>query len=51
MRPTATSWSPNAPSFGIVGKRLQLKIRVEDLPQSAADKAGQDANAAHVTLA
>ncbi len=38
-----------APSFGIVGKRLQLKIRVEDLPQTAADKAGEDAGAARVT--
>jgi hypothetical protein len=29
-----------APSFGIVGKTLQLKIRVEDLPPSAAEQAG-----------
>src|SRR6516225_11948469 len=27
-----------APSFGLVGKELQLKIRVEDLPERARDK-------------
>jgi hypothetical protein len=27
-----------APSFGLVGKELQLKIRVEDLPESAGSK-------------
>ena len=27
-----------APSFGLVGKELQLKIRVEDLPEKARDK-------------
>ena len=38
-----------APSFGIVGKQLQLKIRVEDLPLSAAEKAGEDTDEARVT--
>jgi hypothetical protein len=38
-----------APSFGIVGKQLQLKIRVEDLPESAAEKAGEDTDEARVT--
>ena len=32
-----------APSFGLVGKELQLKIRVEDLPESSSGK--QDAGA------
>jgi hypothetical protein len=38
-----------APRFGIVGKRLQLKIRVEDLPETAAEKAGEDTDEARVT--
>jgi hypothetical protein len=38
-----------APSFGIVGKQLQLKIRVEDLPLSAAEKAAEDTDEARVT--
>ena len=38
-----------APSFGIVGKPLQLKIRVEDLPETAAEKAGEDTAEAQVT--
>ncbi len=38
-----------APSFGIVGKRLQLKIRVADLPETAAERAGEDAREARVT--
>ena len=38
-----------APAFGIVGKQLRLKIRVEDLPESAAAKAGGDAGEARVT--
>ncbi len=38
-----------APSFGIVGKQLQLKIRVEDLPLTAAEKAGEDTDEARVT--
>jgi hypothetical protein len=38
-----------APSFGIVGKPLQLKIRVEDLPETAAEKAGEDTDEARVT--
>jgi hypothetical protein len=31
-----------APSFGIVGKTVQLGLRVEDLPETAAEKAGDD---------
>jgi hypothetical protein len=38
-----------APSFGIVGKRLQLKIRVEDLPETAAEKTGDDTDEAQVS--
>jgi hypothetical protein len=38
-----------APSFGIVGKRLQLKIRVEDLPETAAEKAGDDTDEAQIS--
>ena len=38
-----------APSFGIVGKRLELKIRVEDLPETAAEKAGDDTDEAQVS--
>jgi hypothetical protein len=38
-----------APSFGIVGKAVQLKIKVEDLPKTAAEKEGGDTDAAVVT--
>ncbi|HTV45858.1 MAG TPA: hypothetical protein VMF05_11110 [Stellaceae bacterium] len=38
-----------APSFGIVGKEVQLRIRVEDLPESAAAQAGGDAGEAQLT--
>ncbi len=38
-----------APSFGIVGKQLQLKIRIEDLPETAAEKPGDDTDEARVT--
>jgi hypothetical protein len=38
-----------APSFGLVGKEVQLTIRVEDLPETAADKADEDQNQARVT--
>jgi hypothetical protein len=38
-----------APSFGIVGKLLQLKIRVEDLPLTTAEKEGEDTDTAVVT--
>ncbi|HXC89612.1 MAG TPA: hypothetical protein VNV18_05560 [Stellaceae bacterium] len=38
-----------APSFGIVGKQLQLRIRVEDLPETAAEKASADIDEARVT--
>jgi len=38
-----------APSFGIVGKQLQLKVRVEDLPETAAEKAREDTDEARVT--
>ncbi|MBV8736820.1 MAG: hypothetical protein JO007_06110 [Alphaproteobacteria bacterium] len=38
-----------APSFGIVGKRLDLRIRIEDLPETAAEKAGTDTDEARVT--
>jgi hypothetical protein len=38
-----------APSFGIVGKPLQLKIRVEDLPLTEAEKSGDDPDQALVT--
>jgi hypothetical protein len=38
-----------APSFGIVGKLLQFKIRVEDLPLTAAEEAGDDTQSAAVT--
>jgi hypothetical protein len=37
-----------APSFGIVGKQLQLKIRVEDLPETPAESSG-DTGEAQVT--
>jgi hypothetical protein len=37
-----------APSFGLVGKQVQLTIRVEDLPESAATT-GEDQNEARVT--
>lgn len=32
----------HAPSFGLVGKQVKLIIRVEDLPESATEKAGED---------
>ena len=38
-----------APSFGLVGKQVQLTVRVEDLPETAAEKAGDDQNEARVT--
>jgi hypothetical protein len=38
-----------APSFGIVGKQLDLRIRVEDLPETPAEKAGDDTDEAPVT--
>ena len=38
-----------APSFGIVGKQVQLTIRVEDLPETAAEKTGEEQNEARVT--
>ena len=38
-----------APSFGLVGKDVQLTIRVEDLPETAAEKAGEDQTEAKVT--
>ncbi len=38
-----------APSFGLVGRELQLRVRVEDLPETAAEKAGDDADQAAVT--
>jgi hypothetical protein len=39
----------HAPSFGLVGKQVQLTVRVEDLPETAAEKAGDDQNEARVT--
>ena len=39
-----------APSFGLVGKELQLKIRVEDLPENAPKKQDGSAGQAVVTL-
>ena len=38
-----------APSFGIVGKRLRLTIRVEDLPLTTAERGGEDTDAAEVS--
>jgi hypothetical protein len=38
-----------APSFGLVGKEVQLTIRVEDLPESSAEKTGEDQGEARVT--
>ena len=38
-----------APSFGIVGKQSQMKLRVEDLPLTAAEEAGEDTDEARVT--
>jgi hypothetical protein len=38
-----------APSFGLVGKQVQLTVRVEDLPESAAGKAGDDPSEARLT--
>ena len=38
-----------APSFGLVGKQVQLTIRVEDLPEAAAEKSGEEPNEARVT--
>jgi hypothetical protein len=38
-----------APSFGLVGKELQLKIRVEDPPEGAAGKQGAGPGQAIVT--
>ncbi len=38
-----------APSFGIVGKQVQLTVRVEDLPESAAERAGEDPNSARMS--
>ena len=38
-----------APSFGLVGKQVQLTIRVEDLPESAAENAAEDQTEARVT--
>ncbi|HEY3911971.1 MAG TPA: hypothetical protein VGM07_19085 [Stellaceae bacterium] len=38
-----------APSFGIVGKNVQLSLKVEDLPETAAEKAGEDPEEAPVT--
>jgi hypothetical protein len=38
-----------APRFGIVGKSVPITIRVEDLPESAAEKAGEDPAQAVVT--
>jgi hypothetical protein len=38
-----------APSFGIVGKQAQLKIRVEDLPDTTDAKTGDDRVEARVT--
>jgi hypothetical protein len=32
-----------APSFGLVGKELALRVRVEDLPETAADSSGAEA--------
>ena len=39
----------HAPSFGLVGKEVKLVIRVEDLPESTAEKAGEDPDDAEVT--
>ncbi len=38
-----------APSFGLVGKQVQLTIRVEDLPETAAEKTGEEQNEARVS--
>jgi hypothetical protein len=38
-----------APSFGIVGKNVQLSLKVEDLPETAAEKAGDDPDEAAMT--
>jgi hypothetical protein len=38
-----------APSFGLVGKEVQLKIRVEDLPESSPGKQGGELGQAVVT--
>jgi hypothetical protein len=38
-----------APSFGIVGKQAQLKVRVEDLPETAGAKTSDDIVEARVT--
>jgi hypothetical protein len=38
-----------APRFGLVGKAVPLTIRVEDLPENAAEKAGDDQAEAVVT--
>ncbi|MBO0739693.1 MAG: hypothetical protein J2P48_24665, partial [Alphaproteobacteria bacterium] len=39
-----------APSFGLVGKEAQLKIRVEDLPESSAGQQDGSSGQATVTL-
>jgi hypothetical protein len=38
-----------APSFGLVGKQVQLTVRVEDLPETAVEKTGDDQTEARVT--
>jgi hypothetical protein len=38
-----------APSFGLVGKEMQLKIRVEDLPEGSAGKPAEGTSQAIVT--